>query len=76
MRNGRIFYGENEFWFKDGKCHREDGPAIIYPKGSPYFNKGYQEWWLNDRYLKREEWWKAISDEMKLKALFNGENYE
>ena len=27
-----------QFWWQNGKIHREDGPAVIYPDGT-------QEWW-------------------------------
>ena len=27
----------NQYWFKDGKRHREDGPAIIYANGDQYW---------------------------------------
>ena len=60
-------YG-NEFWIKDGtyRYHREDGPAVIDRHGK-------KAWYLDDEPLTKEEWWKRISDEMKIKALFNGE---
>jgi hypothetical protein len=34
---------------------------------------GPKEWWLNGKVLTEEKWWNSISDEMKVKALFNGE---
>jgi len=39
MKNGKHTdkYGSQR-WYKDGKHHREDGPAVIEPDG-------YQEWW-------------------------------
>jgi hypothetical protein len=65
----RTFAGDNprvertESWYKDGKLHREDGPAVIFPSGTQdwYLNgerhredgpavirkNGTQEWWLN-----------------------------
>ena len=35
MENVKKFYYENgntisEFWYKNNKCHRDNGPAIIY----------------------------------------------
>ena len=37
-------------WYKDGKWHREDGPAMEYVNGSKY-------WYLNDvRYNSEQEW--------------------
>ena len=48
MKNGyyKDKYGNQE-WRKNGKLHREDGPAIIYAHGS-------QEWWVNGK-LHRED---------------------
>jgi hypothetical protein len=57
---------ENEYWFKDSKLHREDGPAAILSNGA-------KEWYLNNIFLSKQKWWERISDEMKLKCLFNGE---
>jgi hypothetical protein len=60
----------NEFekiWVDNGDYHREDGPARIW------LHDGYKQWYLNGKGLTKEEWWERISDEMKLKALFNGE---
>ena len=31
-------YG-NKFWFKNGKRHREDGPAVEYANGDKYWYK-------------------------------------
>jgi hypothetical protein len=79
----------NQQWFKDNKLHREDGPAVILPSIREWwingrrhrvdgpaviaYNNGYKEWWLNGFQLKREKWWEMLSDEWKVKALFNGE---
>lgn len=41
---------EIQRWLKDGKTHRVDGPAVIYPSG-------YHEWWLNGRYMLSEDEW-------------------
>ena len=27
-------------WWQNGKLHREDGPAIIYPNGGPWYQNG------------------------------------
>jgi hypothetical protein len=32
-------YG-TKYWYKEGKLHREDGPAIEY-------TDGYKEWWID-----------------------------
>lgn len=48
-----------EFWFKNGKLHREQsgegsGPAITY-----WYNDGekWHESWYNNGQLMREEWY-------------------
>jgi hypothetical protein len=56
----------NECWYKDGKLHREDGPALIYSYGN-------KEYWLNNKCLSKEEWWNRLSHEMRLKVLFDVE---
>lgn len=33
---------EGKFWFKEGKCHREDGPAVEWTDGS-------KSWYLEDK---------------------------
>ena len=54
---------ENQYWYLNGKWHREDGPAIIRPNGSKYWyqngkrhredgpaviqKNGRKEWYLN-----------------------------
>lgn len=53
-------------WYFKGKIHREDGPAVIDSD-----NK--KEWWLRGKKITPEEWWNRISDESKVKAIFNGE---
>ena len=40
-------------WFKDGKLHREDGPAII--KGS-----GEKRWYLDDKNHKKKVWKRIV----------------
>ena len=35
------FTNGTKYWYKEGKCHREDGPAIEY-------SNGYKEWYLED----------------------------
>jgi hypothetical protein len=45
--------------------HRYDGPAVIY-------NSGEIEWWLNDSLFEtKEEWFEALNEEEKIKALFS-----
>ena len=54
----------DKFWFKNGKLHREDGPAMEYANGDKYWFKdgkrhredgpaientnGYKDYWHND----------------------------
>lgn len=39
FKDGRNVDGGSEFWFKDGKPHREDGPAIIFENGTQFWYK-------------------------------------
>ncbi len=49
MKNGKITYPDGcQEWYKDGKVHREDGPAVIE-------TDGYQYWYLNGREYTKEE---------------------
>ena len=43
----KVFDNGNKYWYLNGKCHREDGPAIEYANGSKL-------WYLNDQ-LHRED---------------------
>ncbi len=40
---------EGKFWFKNGKWHREDGPAKIW-------NSGYKSWYLDDKIIWASNW--------------------
>lgn len=58
-------FSGNMEWLKDGKRHRENGPAVSRVNGSKYWYKngrlhredgpaieranGYKEWWVNGR---------------------------
>jgi hypothetical protein len=61
-----VNWGFVKKWCFEEKKHRLDGPAVIYDDGD-------KEWWIDDVCLTKEEWWNSISEEMKIKALFNGE---
>jgi hypothetical protein len=55
----------SKFWLINGRYHREDGPAIIYSDESV-------EWYLNGiSFDKREEWFEALTEEKKVKALYS-----
>ena len=89
MRNGKYFVSGCEYWYKDDRLHRLDGPAYIDYDGEEDWykdghfhredgparicNDGSKDYWLNGFRLSKEKWWESISDEMKIKALFNGE---
>lgn len=62
-----IYPDGTKHWFLEGMLHREDGPAVVSKNGNI--------WFLNDSHLTREEWWATISDETKLKVIFNGEDF-
>ena len=38
---GIVEYGGDKYWYRNGKCHREDGPAVEYANGTKF-------WYLND----------------------------
>jgi len=43
MRNGLKIYADgNKYWYLNGKCHKEDGPAVEYANG-------HKEWFLNGK---------------------------
>ena len=50
------------FWCKNGKRHRENGPAVEFT------NNGDKEWWLNGTYLTEHEHRLAVRH-LKLKLL-------
>ena len=44
ITTGRIFYPDGEKqWYKHGKLHRDDGPAVIMPNGY----RAYKAWYKN-----------------------------
>ena len=63
-------YGKR--WYLDGKCHREDGPAVEYTDGTKLwyldgklnrtdgpaveYDDGTKEWYLNDVQYTEAEW--------------------
>jgi hypothetical protein len=65
-----IYPNGTHFWYKDGKIHREDGPAIIYSDGTHFWYKdgkrhredgpaiirpnGYQSWYINDKHITND----------------------
>jgi hypothetical protein len=55
--------GDKE-WCIHGELHREDGPAIIRRDGK-------MQWYLNDQHYTKEEWFEALTEEKKVKALYS-----
>jgi hypothetical protein len=80
------FMNGNKYWFLDGRCHRENGPAVEF-NGDRYwylngelhrvdgpaveYHNGYKMWYLNGIEYIQEEWFERLSDEDKLKAIWN-----
>lgn len=48
-----------EEWYKNGKLHKEDGPAVIY-----YTNLYNEEYYLNDKRLTKEEFFQIKNLEL------------
>jgi hypothetical protein len=64
-RDGNIRY---KIYSIKGKRHREDGPAYTY-----YHENGnvqYAEYWLDNRVISREEWWKQLSSKQRIGTLY------
>ena len=67
MKNGLIVEHNVKRWYKDGKLHREDGPAVELTDGykgwykdnqyhredgpAREFNNGYKEWWYKGLFV-------------------------
>jgi hypothetical protein len=58
------YTSESKAYYLNGKKHRVDGPAVE-------FVNGYKEWFLNGIYYSQEEWFELLSEEDKLKAIWN-----
>ena len=87
-----ILSNGDKVWFKNGKCHREDGPAFIYFDGSKYWFKngkyhredgpavissdGTKEWWINGKRVTAAEVFEQLSAEEKREACFNLDEWE
>ena len=42
------FSNGTKSWYKNGKRHRENAPAIIYSNGKT-------EWWINNKFFKKSQ---------------------
>jgi hypothetical protein len=87
VKNGKeVDQNGNQWWWKDSRLHRDDGPAIIYCDGTKYWYKNgcrHREngpavirpnaedlFFIHDISLTKEEWWERISEEAKFNFLF------
>ena len=69
----RFVYNDgDEYWYKNGILHREDGPAVIRLNDSKIWYKngvyhredgpaiirehGSEEWWINGKFLKNSKY--------------------
>lgn len=43
----KIFYHNTIYHYKNGKCHNENGPAIIYKDGA-------KEWYIDGKYHRED----------------------
>ena len=43
----RIYKNGDEFWYRNGKLHREDGPAVEWTDGSKF-------WYRNGKYHRED----------------------
>lgn len=75
--NYKYIDGNNEIfmiYLKNGKNHREDGPAKITltENDDIYCLNHKNEFWLNGvKFDNKEVWFDALNVEQKTKALFN-----
>lgn len=57
-----VLHSRRQEWLKDGKLHREDGPAYVQ-------DNGIKEWWLNNKLLDKKWFINHPSKIAKMKAL-------
>lgn len=62
--NGKRYFEDRAIWFKNGKQHRTNGPAVVYVDG---FYAGQKEWWINGNKIECSSQ-KEFKKLMKLKA--------
>lgn len=71
-----ISSGRNYFsYYLNGNPHRTDGPARFW-KDLQAKNVLYVEFWLKGNYYKpAEKWFEALSEDEKILALFNADEW-
>lgn len=62
---GSLVYELYTAFLKDGLYHNEDGPAVIYKDTLNY------SFYLKVNYLSFEKWFEQLTEEKKIQALFN-----
>ena len=90
--NGTITYEFNgtKQWYRDGKLHREDGPAIEYADGGKAWCKngeyhredgpaiesvnGHKAWYLNDKLYSEEEFNEKIKNKQNNSDILKKDN--
>jgi len=48
------------YWMKNGRIHREDGPAVIFDNdysSGVNDSKTFDQYWLEGNYFVKEEYW-------------------
>ena len=50
--NVKVYNNGTKYWYLNGKCHREDGPACEYSDGTKLWYLNYQEYSEED-FLKK-----------------------
>jgi hypothetical protein len=49
-------YSDNVYFYKDGKLHREDGPAVIY-------KLRHKVYYLNNLIYDKHEWFEELTSD-------------
>ena len=92
MKNGKVIDEDGTiYYYKDGKYHREDGPAFIDPDGTKawYVNdklhrvdgpaiiypNGNKSWWINGKHYTKENFFNKLTISQKLTFLYKPENF-
>lgn len=59
---------ETREYYKKGKYHRVDGPAYLSTSGNPVF-------YLHGKNYSKEEWFEKLTEDQKMRALFNADEW-
>lgn len=70
---GSDFDKTNFIWHvRNGILHRIDGPAMVYPNDGRIYSLDF---YLNDEAYSKEEWYELLSEDEKVQALFNADEW-